>query len=542
MKREKGKPQETARQNDPGARGGENRTRLREIMAVLARHGIVKGLTPEKLRLIVEDLGPTFVKLGQIMSMRQDMLPAAYCRELTKLRAEVSPMPFDEVRAVVEEEYGRPMEAVFAEFQQEPLGSASIAQAHAAVLDGGERVVVKVQRRGVRETMSRDIVLLRKAARLLRLTAQAGSAVDFPMMLDEMWAVAQQEMDFLIEARHAQEFRRNNRDVAYVTCPAVYPAVTTSRVLVMEYIDGLPVDDNARLREEGYDPSEIGVKLAENYVKQIIEDAFFQADPHPGNLRIRGGKIVWLDLGMMGRLSERDKSLIKKAMAAVAEHDVSTLKDVLLTLGVHSGRINHARLYADIDDLLTQYGSMSLGAMDLGRMMEELLTLAGEHGISMPPGITMLSRGVLTMQGVLASLDPEINIVEIMANHLSGSLLQDFDLAKELREGGKSLLYSGRKTVDIPGQMSDLLKMAIKGQTKMNLEITGSEEPMEALNRMTNKVVLCIIDAALFIGSSLICTTDMKPRFLGIPALGALGYLAAIILGGCLLVRIIRRK
>ena len=532
----------TANDAAPAGRPEETQNRLKEILQVLARHDIVKGMTPEKLRNIVEDLGPTFVKLGQIMSMRQDMLPAAYCRELSKLRTEVSPMPFDEVRQVIEEEYDTRLERVFASFDRQPLGAASIAQAHAAVLRDGSPVVVKVQRQGIRDVMARDIQLLRKAARILKAASSAGNALDFGVILNEMWAVAQQEMDFLIEARNAGEFYKLNQDVAYVTCPQIHSQVTTSRVLVMEYIEGFDLDRPDILTDNGYDLEEIGLKLADNYVKQIIDDGFFHADPHPGNLRIREGQIVFLDLGMMGRLSQRDKALFRQAVRAIAEHNVNALKDVLLTLGVHNGRINHTRLYGDIEDLLTQYGSMGLADMDLGRMLEEFLGLANSHGISMPEGVTMLTRGMLTIQGVLASLAPELNLVQIMANRMLGEAARDFDLLAELKDGGKTLAASGRKAVALPAQLSDLLGMTIKGQTKVNLELTGSDEPLAQVDRMVNKLVLALLSAALLVGSSLFCTTDMKPKLLGIPMLGAFGFFIALILMGYLLVDTFRKK
>lgn len=532
----------TANDAAPAGRPEETQNRLKEILQVLARHDIVKGMTPEKLRNIVEDLGPTFVKLGQIMSMRQDMLPAAYCRELSKLRTEVSPMPFDEVRQVIEEEYDTRLERVFASFDRQPLGAASIAQAHAAILRDGSPVVVKVQRQGIRDVMARDIQLLRKAARILKAASSAGNALDFGVILNEMWAVAQQEMDFLIEARNAGEFYKLNQDVAYVTCPQIHSQVTTSRVLVMEYIEGFDLDRLDILTDNGYDLEEIGLKLADNYVKQIIDDGFFHADPHPGNLRIREGQIVFLDLGMMGRLSQRDKALFRQAVRAIAEHDVNALKDALLTLGVHNGRISHTRLYGDIEDLLTQYGSMGLADMDLGRMLEEFLGLANSHGISMPEGVTMLTRGMLTIQGVLASLAPDLNLVQIMANRMLGEAARNFDLMAELKDEGKTLAASGRKAVALPAQLSDLLGMTIKGQTKVNLELTGSDEPLAQVDRMVNKLVLALLSAALLVGSSLICTTDMKPKLLGIPMLGAFGFFIALILMGYLLVDTFRKK
>lgn len=524
------------------AGGSDKRARLREILGILSRNDILHGLTPEKLRRIVEELGPTFVKLGQILSMRRDMLPAAYCRELSKLRADVAPMPFHEVRAVMEAEYGVPLKTLFASVEEKPLGAASIAQAHAAVLRDGRSVVVKVQRPGIRETMAQDIVLLRRAARMLGALSGTGHVIDFRMVLDEMWFVAQQEMDFLIEARNADEFRRLNRDVVYIACPHIDHQHTTARVLTMEYIDGISIDNVDKLRAEGYDLDEIASKLADNFVKQVVDDAFFHADPHPGNLRVRGGQIVYLDMGMMGRLTARDRDCFQKAVQAVAVGDTGTVKDVLLTIGVHSGPIDHARLYADIDDMLGRYGSMRLADMDLSRLLEELLALAGEHHIAMPEGVTMLGRAMVNVQGVLAVLSPDSNLMSIMANHIRGGVLRGFDPQKELESGLRSLTASGRKALDLPAQLSDLLKMAIKGQTKINWELTGSREPLAALDHMVNKLVLCVLIAALLIGSSLLCTVPATVTVLGLPVLAFLGYLAAAVLGGCLLIAVVRRR
>lgn len=540
MEQTKRKPEPSAEKAEEGKK--EDRRRLREILGVLARHNLAGGMTPEKLRSIVEDLGPTFVKLGQIMSMRRDMLPEAYCRELEKLRAEVRPLAFEEVRGVVETEYGVSLRSVFDVFDETPIGSASIAQVHAARLKNGAPVVVKVQRPGIRDTMARDIALLRRAAGHLGGIGGLGSVVDFRMVLDEMWVVAQQEMDFLIEAQHAEKFRWLNEEIAYVTCPRVERRFTTSRVLVMEYIDGIPIDAHEALEQAGYDRAEIGTKLAENYVKQVLEDAFFHADPHPGNLRVRGGKIVWLDLGMMGRLTEKDQTLLKRAVRAIVENDVGTVKEVLLTIGVHSGRIDHARLYADIDDLLTQYASAGMAEMDLSRMLEEILTLASNHGISMPQGISMLCRGMMTMQGVLADLSPDINIVTIMANHLSAGALQDIDWSQETQSAVRALLSSGRKTLDVPAQLSDLLKMTIKGQTKVNLEVSGSDGPLHVLGGMVNRLILGIVLAALLIASGVICASGIEPAVGGMPVYGLIGFSLAAVLGVVLLFKVFHAK
>jgi len=518
----------------------ENAKRLKEIIMVLLRHDLIRGITPEKLRFILEDLGPTFVKIGQIISMRMDILPAQYCRELSKLRMQVTPFPFTEIQKVLAEEYGQKPEQIFSRIEENPLGAASIAQAHRAILKDGRQVVIKVQRPGIREIMARDMLLLHRASRILKIAPHA-NVVDFDMVLDELWGVAQQEMDFLLEAEQAEEFFAFNKDVIYITCPFIEHRYTTSRVLAMEYIDGFVIDDTKSLLANGYDLVEIGTKLANNYVKQILDDAFFHADPHPGNIKIRDGKIVWIDFGMMGKLSQHNKCLFREAIQAVADNNILELKNIILTFGIHTGQIDHSRLTGDIDDLMTRYASMDLGQINMGRFLEEVLLIANHHNIHMPQGITLLSKGLITIEGVVSTLSPSISVMDVIKNHLQRELLEDFDLVNELRESGKSLYDSGKKAIFIPAQISDILKMTIKGQTKFIWELTGTEKPLKILNKMVNRLVTCIIIAAILIGSSLICTTGMQPIILGIPALGFLGFILALALSIFLIIAIIKK-
>lgn len=317
--------------------------RLREMVAVLRKREVVRGMTPEKLRMILEDLGPTFVKLGQVMSMRPDFLPPDYCDELMKLQSSAKPLPFAIILDVIEQEYNRRWNQVFSFIDEEALGSASIAQVHRAVLTSGEKVVVKVQRPGIYQIMSKDIVLLKRAATLIKVLSSSQDVIDFNMVLDEMWTIAKQEMDFLMEADHIEEFQHLNSEIDYVASPRVFRQLSTQHILVMEFVDGVRIDDFDSLRAKGYDIDMMGRHLGENYVKQIIEDGFFHADPHPGNIWIRNGRIVWLDLGMMGRLSGRDRMAIRKAVYALATHDTFEMKAAVLSLGVVRGRSSSAR-------------------------------------------------------------------------------------------------------------------------------------------------------------------------------------------------------
>lgn len=504
----------------------EQKGRLREITAVLRRHSITKGVTPEKLRLILEDLGPTFIKIGQIMSMHSDILPKRYCDELMRLCYDVAPMPFPEVAEVIETAYGCPFYEVFAEIDETPLGSASIAQVHRAVLLDGSPVVVKVQRKGIYETMARDIALLHKAVKLVPPVSIKGM-VDLNMVLDELWSVTREEMNFLTEAANMEEFRKNNQDVAYVDTPRIYQEYTTMQVLVMEFVEGCGVNDKEYLLENGYDLQEIGSKLVDNYIKQVMEDGFFHADPHPGNVKIREGKIVWMDMGMMGRLTDRDRELIGRAVEGIAMNDIGVIQDVVMELGEFKEKPDPSILYEGISELMSKYGSLDLGQIDIAEVMMDLMEVMKENKIIMPHGLTMLARGLTHMEGVLADIAPDINMIGIASRRMAGRYLLGRDWKKELKNSGKTIFRSIHKALDIPALVSDMLHGYMKGQTKVNLDLHASVELERLLRRLVRNIVMGLWVMALLISSSIICTTDMKPKIMGIPALGAFGYVIA---------------
>ena len=505
---------------------GQYKSRLREMTAVLHKYEITKGLTPEKLRMILEDLGPTFIKIGQIMSMHSDILPKRYCDELMKLRSDVKPMPFSEVSEVLEESYGCSWGAIFREINEKPLGSASIAQVHKAVLKDGSPVVIKVQRKGIYGIMARDIALLRKAVRLLPPVSIKGM-VDLDMVLGELWDVTREEMNFLTEAANMEEFARKNEGIAYVGFPMLYQEYTTIHVLVMEYINGFNIDDKETLLANGYDLKEVGSRLADHYMKQVMEDGFFHADPHPGNLRVRDGKIIWIDMGMMGRLTERDREYIALAVRGVAVNDVGLIQEAVMALGEFKKNPDPSRLYEDISSLLTKYGTVDMGQIDVAEVMMDLMEVMKENGIIMPHGLTMLARGLTHMEGVLADIAPEINMVEIAAGRIKENIIRNFDWKKELKSGGKTLYRAVQRALDIPVLVSDAVQGYLKGQTKVNLDLHASPELARLLRRMVQNIVMGLWVMALLISSSIICTTDMKPKIWGIPALGAFGYVIA---------------
>lgn len=523
-------------ENSPNSNNGSSeketvssRGRLREITAVLRKNSITRGITPEKLRQILEDLGPTYIKLGQIMSSRSDILPQKYCDELMHLRSDVPAMAFSQVEQVMNESFGYSWKKIFRSIEPDPLGSASIAQVHRAVLRSGEKVVVKVQRQGIYETLSRDIGLLRRAVKFLPPMA-VKDLVDLDLVLAELWKVSQEEMNFLMEASNMEEFADKNSDIVFVEVPHLYREYTTTKVLVMEYVEGFAIDDKEDLLANGYDLGEIGTKFADNFMKQVIEDGFFHADPHPGNVMIRDGKIVWIDMGMMGRLTNRDREFISNAVEGVALNDIGKIQDSVLAIGEFRGKPDQSQLYSDLQALMSQYGTVDFGSIDISVLTKDLMETMKNNQIVMPHGLTLLARGLTHVEGILSNISPDINMVQIASARLKRQLLQEENLKKELKSAFKSTLRSLRRAVDIPSLAADILQGHMKGQTKVNLDLHVSDDLAQLLRRLIRNIVMGLWVMALLISSSIICTTDMKPKILGIPALGAFGYLIAFII------------
>ena len=476
------------------------RKRLGEILRVLRKNDIVHGLDPDKLARILEELGPTFIKIGQLLSTHSDILPEPYTEALKKLQNSVEPVPYDEVVEQIESAYGQPIGEVFPFFDKKALGSASIAQVHEAKFPDGTDIVVKVQRPHIYELMGRDIMLLKKGCRLLKYTPVNG-VVDLQGVLDEMWAVAQQEMNFLNEAANLEKFYELNKEVAFVASPKLYREYTTRQILVMENIIGLQIDDKEKLLEEGYDPGEIGEKLADNYIKQVIEDGFFHADPHPGNLKIRDGKIVYLDMGMMGTLSEKERKLVGEAVAGVASGEISTCVDAVLGLGIFHKRPDRRAIYRDIETLLRAYAAEDLKTLELSRVFSDMFNIMKENGIEISPSLTMLMRGLSTAEGVVADLSPETNILEVAGARFAASRLKDMDFRELLKKDSMTVWKGMHKAIELPTLLSEVMNSLLKNENYIGMEHHASDDLKALLRELTSKVTVVIVSAALLIGA-----------------------------------------
>ena len=518
--------------------------RLREIYAIVQKHHFLKGFSPEEFRAMLEDLGPSFVKIGQTLSTRSEILPKAYCDELAKLQTECDPLPFEQILAALDEIYGDARGDVFDAIDPTPLGSASLAQVHKARLATGETVAVKIQRPGVKATMAQDIDIMRMVARQASRFMKDEQMLDLRDVVEELWATFLEETDFAREAANLEEFARLNRDVAFIDCPKVYPELCGEYVLVMEYIDGIPILATDRLRKAGYDLEEIGEKILDNYATQILDHGFFHADPHPGNLLIRNGKIVYIDLGIMGRLSPRDRAGFGGIIEAVGMESAAELKDALLSFAISKDNsvIDHTRFLADLDLLLSDYGSCDVADIDIGMFLNDILLLTRSCKVTLPASITSVSRGIVTLEGTIAPFIPNDNVVSIINAHIQRSKSVRGELAQAMEDLALSLRSSSKGMLDAARFSGEALKMLTRGQLKMNMEVLGSEAPLSKLAKIINRLTIGIIIAGLFIGSSMLSLSSMEPRLLGVPVLAFFGYLGAAILSVWVILDISRRK
>lgn len=511
---------------------GSRLARIGEMVAIVRRYDIFHGLTPQSLRQMLEELGPTFVKAGQILSMRSEILPQSFTRELSRLRTSVEPMDRDTVLSALRAEYDRPIEEIFDAIDDRPLGSASVAQVHKARLVTGELVAVKIQRPHVQEIMAQDISIMRSLARYASRFMGSEQFLDLQSVVDELWQSFREETDFLVEARSLEEFRRNNAECAFVDCPKPYPSLCTRHVVVMDYVEGIPIDDRRALVRAGYDLEEIGTKLVDNYTSQMLDDGFFHADPHPGNLVIRDGKIVYLDLGIMGRLSSHDRRAVRDMVFSVARCDSAGLADGLMRFSVSdTSGVDQAHLLADLDAIVADFGLSDLSDLDIGSFMNALITMAQKDGVELPGTVTMLARSLVTLEGVAHDLLPETSIVEIIQSHVKAHTSGEELARREARRLADETLAATHSLLGAAGEAKLAMRMLTRGQLRVNLDMPGTMDPLEDLARIANRLTMSVIVAGLFIGSSVVYYARIQPVIFGIPIIGFLGYLVAFVLG-----------
>lgn len=520
---------------DPDQKFGLSRKsrmrRLNEIIKLMRKHHVHEGLSPDQLRSFLVDLGPSFIKIGQMLSLRSEILPQAYCDALSDLQMDCDPMPFEDTLAALEDVYGSRFHDIFRKIDPKPLGSASLAQVHKAELTNGDVVAVKVQRPGVRAVMAQDIDVMRSVAKHISRFMKDTQMLDLRDVVEELWATFLEETDFIKEANNLQEFAELNKNVVFISCPKPYMEYCTESVLVMEYIEGISIRDTKRLKELGYDLDEIGLKVMDNYATQILEHGFFHADPHPGNLFVHEGKVVYLDLGIMGRLSVRERVGFSKIIEAVGAQNASDLKDSLISFSVEHdlASIDHARLLAELDNVLKSYCATNVADIDIGALLSDIMALTRQCKVTLPSSVTAVSRGIVTMEGSLAEYLANTNMIDIINGHIIRSKNTQEELEQRIKMAIVSLDASVKSMLKAAEYSGEMFRMLSRGQLKVNMEMLGSTEPLRKVSRIANRLAMSLVIAGLLVSGSLIISVDM-PRVFGLPVLSFVEYVSAFLL------------
>ncbi len=512
----------------------KNKKRSAQMIGVLAKHNFyANGLTPEELRTTLEDLGPTYVKIGQIMSSRVDLLPENYCKELEKLRQNVQALDPAIARAVIESETGKKIEEIYSEFRDEPIGSASIGQVHFGVLRDGTKVVTKVQRPLIAEMMQKDFDLLKGLGGLLGggdSSSSGSDTMDLVTIIEEFEKVTKEELDFRIEAANTKFFKDVVLADGDVTCPTVIDELTTERIFTMTFVEGCSVSKKDKLPENGIEPIEAGRKILESYVNQVFDFGIFHADPHQGNIMVSHGKVHWIDFGMIGQITEADMTALQKIVIGLLKGDIDAMADGVLSVGTSSAETDRNKLKDDLERLSAKYMNVSsLSDIDFSLLLGEVVDLADKHHIVLPGRYTMLVRSFLAIEGVLEQLCPELNLFDVISDKLMDRMKKSFNLEQEVLSLGRGLLDVSSKVSRIPQLIADTLSDIMKGRLKINLEMTGYEDLVGEVTGKIDDLILVIVACVLFSGGCKLAGTQIQPLTpSGMPLIALIILLAGI--------------
>ena len=495
----------------------------------------------ERVRLAVEELGPTFIKLAQVLSTRPDLIPAEFVQELTKLQDQVPAFPFEQARQIIEEELKGPLVEKFSHFEEAPLAAASIAQVHRARLADGREVVVKVQRPGIARLIEVDVEILYHLATLMeRHIAELG--IQRPTSIVEEFArTLEKEIDFTIEANHMERFARQFRENPGIYVPLVHRPISTRRVLTMEYIRGIKISDLPALEAAGLDRKLLAARGAEIILEQVLRFGFFHADPHPGNIFILPGQVIcYLDFGMMGSVDRQAREDFADLIFAYLGRDEKKVAQVLLRIMEYDEEPNRRALEKDVADFLEGALYPPLEKAPIAGLLKVLLQLIQRHRLRIPADIFLMIKALATTEAVGYALDPEFDLAGKAEPFIRRIVIERLNprrlLGEFLRSGGDLI----QLIKEIPGETRDILQQIRQGKLKIGFEHRGLENFAFHVDRASNRIAFSLVIAALIVGSSIIIQTQIGPFLFGFSILGLFGFLIAGILGLWLLISILR--
>jgi len=548
----------------PPAQAAGGLRRFTQISRVLVRHGfgfvfdvrrdrrehkgLQEFLAPNfgvRLRRSLDDLGPTFVKFGQVLSTRSDIFPEGILSELQRLQDTASPMPAGRAQALIETELGAPVDKIFSSFDPVPLGSASIGQVHRAVLMGGEIVAVKVQRPEAPRRVAGDLELMREFAAFVDRRFARRILVDVRGLVAEFEGVVRRELDYTAEAQNARRFAANFAG-SPVVIPAIYEEFSTSKVLTMEFVVGTRFRDIRPLLMAPSERRRVASMGADAIFKMAFEDGFFHGDPHPSNLLLTpDGDLALLDFGMVGFMSRGDIEALSRLFIAIIQRDASAALRGLEGLGVRYATEVRGELVRELREFLNKYSGLSVGEVTLGQALSELISLARRYRMRVPPVFPLLTKALVTAEGLARSIDPTINVYEVARPYARRLLTQRYRPDVLARSAGERSLEYARYVEEYPEQVRQLLGELADGELEVQLKHGGLDELIGSVDVLANRLVFAVVTGALLVGSSMLGSFDVggpNVPFLGVPVVAFIGFTLALVLASILLAIIFRSR
>jgi ubiquinone biosynthesis protein len=494
------------------------------------------------LREMLDELGPTFVKFGQLLSTRPDIVPPDIVLELRSLQDDVRPFPFSQIRQVIEAELGLTLEQAFVRFDEQPIAAASIGQVHRALLPNGDEVAVKVQRPNAPRQIESDLALLYQAARMIKERVRALDFIDAHALVDEFARSIRQELDYKLEARHAETFRRNFADSELVVVPKVYWDYSTVRMLTLEYVDGTQLADLDFGTTSLDERRELAYLVTQTWMEMIFEHGFFHGDPHPANvLVLTGGRIGLVDFGLAGKLTDEDMARLTRLFIDAATENVDALPRRLAELGVRYPKEREEEFSTALRDLFYRYFGASIREIDPLQVIREAFGLIYSMNLQLPTRFVLLDKAIATLGAVGVDLYPDFNVFEVAQPYARALMLERFTparLASRAQKEGRELLGIAH---DLPYQVHDVLQEIRDGQIEVGFVHKGLDEFMHKLDVAINRVVVALVVAGGLLGSSLIGILATEgPQIFGIHFLSVLGFVVSGVLGAWLLIGVLR--
>lgn len=497
--------------------------------------------TAQRLRMALAELGPTFIKLGQVLSTRPDLVPYQYVKELEKLQDKVPPFSWDEVQKSFKSELEHSISDLFLDFEKKPIAAASIAQVHKATLHTGQKVAVKIRRPNIRRTIETDISILFDIAGILEKYFPESELYNPRGIVKEFAKTIRAELDFIREGRNIDRFRNNFKKDPTLYFPEVFWDATTHNILTMEYIDGVKISEIDFSRRDDLDPKVIARNGALATLTMIFEHGLFHADPHPGNIFVlRNNILAPIDFGMVGRLDEQTKTYLRNLLQALVEKDIDKIIKIFIDAEVLDEMRDTRALRLDLYDFIESYYGVPLYQLEIEKLLNDLIEVLRQHRIGLLTDVVLMAKALATVESIGRNLDPEFNLMTLVEPYVQQLMIQPILPKKQLKEIKQAIQDMDALLKVLPGELRYILRRVKKGKISFIFEHQGLDHLITELDKSSNRLAFSLIIASLIIGSSIIVFSDKGPFVFGISIFGILGYVIAAILGLWLVVAILR--